>query len=560
MLNMKNYKIKKKLSVTFTITLALFMVTVIVSIFGLTYGGNQIKDFYNYTYKLSNTTLDIRRGLQTSIKALGLSMLTEDKTQSNNYINEVETQMQSVRDNLQWLLDNYRGDKTNISNALNGLDGIKNTREQIQSLAAQNKNSEASKLFFDEYNPKLLEIRDIIVAMDENTDKLADSTYKNSYTIQIIIEIIAIVICVITFAIVLYLSKRIADNISRPIIEIEEAAKLMTHGEFDNINIEYESEDELGSLANSMRATVERIGNYMDMITNGLSQIADLDMNVQKQEEFVGIFSSVQQSVRKLIGALNGSIGEIAQSADQVNIGAEQMAENAQSLAEGASEQASAIEELTATVESVSEMARTSAKTAVESAEKTLKAVDNAQEGKERMNELVQAMENISEVSLNIQNIIGAIEDIASQTNLLSLNASIEAARAGEAGKGFAVVADQIGKLATDSAKSAVETRELISKSLQEIESGNIITQKTVAVLEGIIQEMGNFAEMAKATSEASNSQAQLLEQIEGGIEQIATVVQNNSASAQESSATSEELSAQAESLKSIVSQFTLKE
>ena len=87
-------------------------------------------------------------------------------------------------------------------------------------------------------------------------------------------------------------------------------------------------------------------------------------------------------------------------------------------------------------------------------------------------------MERISDTSKEIQNIIGAIEDFASQTNLLSLNASIEAARAGEAGKGFAVVADQIGKLASDSAQSAIDTKKLIEKSLDEIENGNIITEK----------------------------------------------------------------------------------
>lgn len=559
-MNMKDLKIKKKISRTFTIVLALFVVTVITAIFGLTYGGRQFKDFYEYSYTLSNKTLDIRRGIQTSIKALGLSMLTEDPADSENYIEEAETQMNAVRDGLQWLSDNYRGDKANIEDALNKLNAIKSVREQIQSLAAENKNSEASELFFNEYNPTLLEVRDAMTAMDEKTTELADSTYKSAYAVQIIIEIVAVIICIATILIVLYLAKRISASISEPIIEIENAARMMAEGEFENVHIEYESKDELGSLADSMRTTIDRIGSYMSMITDGLSQLAALDMNVKRQEEFLGIFRLVQDSIRKLIGSLNSSIGEIAQSADQVNIGAGQMAENAQSLAEGATEQASAIEELTATVENVTEMARTSAQAAAESADRTLKAVENAQEGKESMDELVQAMANITEVSLNIQNIIGAIEDIASQTNLLSLNASIEAARAGEAGKGFAVVADQIGKLAADSAQSAVETRELISKSLQEIEGGNTITQKTVTVLEGIIQEMGGFAEMAKTTSDSSNSQAHLLAQIQEGIEQIATVVQNNSASAQESSATSEELSAQAEGLKTIVNQFTLKE
>ena len=175
------------------------------------------------------------------------------------------------------------------------------------------------------------------------------------------------------------------------------------------------------------------------------------------------------------------------------------------------------------------------------------------------MNELIHAMDNITETSKEIENIIAAIEDIASQTNLLSLNASIEAARAGEAGRGFAVVADQIGKLANDSAQSAISTKELIVKSLEEIEKGNKIVHETMETIGNILESMETFADSANGAAEASRSQADMLEQIEQGIEQISTVVQSNSASAQETSATSEELFAQSESLKGLVSKFKIR-
>ena len=165
-----------------------------------------------------------------------------------------------------------------------------------------------------------------------------------------------------------------------------------------------------------------------------------------------------------------------------------------------------------------------------------------------------------TDTSKEIENIIGAIEDIASQTNLLSLNASIEAARAGEAGRGFAVVADQIGKLATDSAQSAVTTRDLIIKSLEEIEKGNTITLHTAEAIGNVLESMTQFAQAAAGSAEESHSQANMLKQVELGIEQISEVVQSNSASAQETSAVSEELSAQAESLKNMVAQFKLRD
>lgn len=169
-------------------------------------------------------------------------------------------------------------------------------------------------------------------------------------------------------------------------------------------------------------------------------------------------------------------------------------------------------------------------------------------------------MQRISESSMKIENIISELEDIASQTNLLSLNASIEAARAGEAGKGFAVVADQIRKLAEQSAASAVSTRELIEGSIHDVEDGNKAVALVSETLDEVIKGINAIADTSKSLSESSQSQATAMEQAEQGVNQISEVVQSNSAMAQETSATSEELSAQAETLDNLVKQFKLRE
>ena len=185
-------------------------------------------------------------------------------------------------------------------------------------------------------------------------------------------------------------------------------------------------------------------------------------------------------------------------------------------------------------------------------------AEKEADKSQENLQELTDAMAGIRETSLKIQDIIASIEDIASQTNLLSLNASIEAARAGEAGRGFAVVADQIGKLASDSARSAVDTRQMIEKSMEEIKIGSNIAERTVEAIKSVLVSMSDFQTVSKGTSEISRQQADMLRQIQQGIEQISLTVQSNSSSAEETSATSEELSAQAENLKDQVSKFEI--
>ncbi len=235
------------------------------------------------------------------------------------------------------------------------------------------------------------------------------------------------------------------------------------------------------------------------------------------------------------------------------------MSESAQSLAEGATDQAASVQELTATIQDITETVIHSSEKANQSYRDAEKFRHNAEESSEDIRLLNQAMERINDTSREIANIIAAIEDIASQTNLLSLNASIEAARAGEAGKGFAVVADQIGKLASDSANSAVDTKKLIENSLQEIEKGNEIMAKATAAIEIVIKGINSLAVSTNEISELSDTQADAMKQLEQGIEQISEVIQNNSAAAQQTSATSEQLSAQSESLEHLVGQFTLK-
>ena len=354
-------------------------------------------------------------------------------------------------------------------------------------------------------------------------------------------------------------AKNLTVALVEPIYELCDVVNQMKDGDFC-VDIQYKSEDEIGVLAEELRETCNQMHTIVEDANYMMEEMANGHLNVtsKRKEQYLGEFHILSTSMDKLKRELSDTMHNIQISSEQLMVSSEQLAGSAQDLAGGASDQAGAVEELTATIENVTNIAEDSANVAVAAANSVASSVEEARKSREEMNHLTEAMDRITITSREIENIITAIEEIASQTNLLSLNASIEAARAGEAGRGFAVVADQIGKLAADSAKSAVSTRELISKSLLEIESGSKIVENTIESFGTVLANMDDFVNMASGAAESSKTQADLLGQVVMGIGQISSVVQNNSAAAQEASAMSEEVSAQATKLDTLVDQFTL--
>ena len=414
--------------------------------------------------------------------------------------------------------------------------------DEILQLSREGKQQEASKLMtgevYEDYKSFSKKLTILCGKFRVELDQA--KTMANVCTVIIFIVIVAagLAIAVVTTLI----GRIITNSITEPVEQIEAAVASLRKGELSNVEmLTYESEDEFGDTIRNLKEAMGILADYVSEISVEVKAIAqgDLTRNGDDITDFLGDFSELKTSLLYILKRFNSTLTEISNLAEQVSSNSSEVENASKSLADGATEQAGVIEELNATIDTVVDLAADTAKETQSASARVKASANKANEEKEKMNDLLMEMEHITEISKEIGNIITDIEDIASQTNLLSLNASIEAARAGEAGKGFAVVADQIGKLAADSAKSAVNTRDLIDKTLVEIEKGNTITRTTADAFNQIITDMESFAELAENTMEKANSQAESLEQIGQGIEQLSGVVQGNAASSEENTAIS---------------------
>ena len=433
--------------------------------------------------------------------------------------------------------------------------------DEILKLSREGKQQEASKLMtgevYEEYKAFAEKLTILCDKFQVELDRA--KTMANVCTIIIFIVIVAAGLAIA--AVTTLIGKIITNSITEPVEQIDAAVASLRKGELSNVEmLTYESDDELGDTIKNLKEAMGILADYVSEISREVKAIAqgDLTRNGDDITDFLGDFSELKVSLLYILKRFNSTLTEISNLAEQVSSNSSEVEKASKSLADGATEQAGVIEELNATIDTVVNLAADTAKETQSASARVKASVNKTDEEKEKMNELLTEMKHITEISKEIGNIITDIEDIASQTNLLSLNASIEAARAGEAGRGFAVVADQIGKLAADSAKSAVNTRDLIDKTLVEIEKGNTITRTTADAFNQIIADMESFADIAENTMEKANSQAESLEQIGKGIEQLSGVVQGNAASSEENTTISVNLAEGAAKMQDRVKIFKL--
>lgn len=550
---LKNLELSKKLILGLGIMVAISAAMMIIAIVSLHDIGGLVNRLYQSPFTVSTQSIMLQKEIQNMGREIRGMVLYEDPS----YFDSVLASSGRAKANLALVEKRFLGDQQLILDMYQSLDEIEAAGKEINRLVAGGKIEEAKNSADIDFRTAMKsgietsqEIVDFALdkALEFNED--AGIALENATVMLIVLLVVMVVLC-------MGVTTVLSRAVSRPISQLTDAAKKLAAGAL-NIEIDYYSKDEVGTLAEmfremsgSMKAVIKDIGQQLGAMSNG-------DFTVAPRAEYTGDYVSIKNALINIRESLSNTLNEINLSADQVFSGSAQVSDSAQTFSEGAADQAGSIEDLAAAINEISFQVRETAANMEAARRLTAKAGEQVAVSNRQMEEMLLAMGEIGAKTEQIRAINNTIEEIAFQTNILALNAAVEAAHAGESGKGFAVVAGEVRRLAGKSTDAAKRTSDLIDGTVQAVEKGRKIANITAESLHNVVESTNEVLNTVDKIDEAAQHQAGSIVQVTQEIDQISYVVQNNSATSEESAAASEELSGQAQMLKELVGRFKI--
>ena len=557
---MRDLKVSKKLTISYTIILTLLIMSCVVSIVDFIRLGGQIETFYDGPFTVNDSASVINSNFERMQKSVYRSISNTDSEIVKEAITDARNCAAIIQEQLPVVKTHFMGDQQIIDRLDAALAKLAPMREHVLTLASEDKKAEAAE--YMEHN-NIIAIQEAQVELNsliESGNKKGENLVSGLREKQAMAVFTVIILGGISVAVSVVFGVYITHGITQPVTELEQAARAMAKGEFSTVRVAYDSRDELGSLAGDIRSMVKTLTDVIQNETYILNEMAEGNFSVhsERDEYYIGEFEQLLRSMKKINCGLSELLLQISQSADNVAASSEQVSSGSQNLAQGTTEQAASVEELTGMMSEISDQAYRNSRDAQEASEKAQMVKENATESSRSMQEMVKAMAEISGKSDEIRKIVKTIEDFSFQTNILALNAAVEAARAGDRGKGFSVVANEVRSLANQSSAASKSTAALIQSSLQAVENGRRIANETDNALAEVVSGIDNVSELLFHITDASSKQFDANRQVTENINLISEVVQTNSATAEECAAASEELASQAQLLKELVSHFKL--
>ena len=552
---MKNKRVATKILLSVGITLLLSLVMIVLAVNTIVTTQNRYSGILDEQVAITEAVLDSEMDVN-SIARLLRDMALYGYNSST--MSEIETSVASLETSLQTIQKLYTGTDGLADQYVQEVQDWKSAFGDISSALQTGDTARVNQLIQSQCTPKLNQAVSTGRALIDQLSAETSTVVSGLHSRTLLYIVVLCVLVVVSFVAGIGLNLYTVRSIVAPLRKAEQAVVAFSQGDL-SYELTYESKDEIGGICNAVRVSQQTLHNAIEDIVNITRRLADGDLSCAVTQQYPGELAPIRENLEYLLDQLNDTMSSILQAADQVAAGAEQVSGGSQALAQGSTEQASAVEELSATINDLDHAAQENRKTAQTAKERADQAADQVRVSNERMQEMRRAMSEILTGQKDIGKIIETIENIAFQTNILALNAAVEAARAGSAGKGFAVVADEVRNLASKSDHAAKQTKKLIESSMSAVEHGGELAEDVDANMQKTVEYAGVAIEYMEKLAENTISEAEAIDQLTTGVDQISSVVQTNSATSEESAAASEELSSQAVMMKQMVQRFQLR-
>ena len=559
--DIKNLPIKKKLMNSFMVIVVISILTSFISLICLQIINDRYKDaMSNYGFSQGQVGL---LGIKVEHSySMVKEIIVVGNTSDVDRIKTIKEDIEKCNEDINLLLqnidkENVQNDKEQelINNIKSDIEYYEQVKDRIIELGMNNKTAQASQLLRGQGNPAMdlltVDISELLSIKIEQCNLLINRL--NRLRIIFVMIILATIALSVIFA--MKSSKYLSDVIGNPIIKMSKIAKRICDGDLD-VEIQCESNDEIGELAQSFSKMVIAIKSYISEISSILGDISNGNLNCSIEEEYKGNFIEIRKSLENIIRSLNDIFENIGQATIDVKANSEKAAEMAELLSDGSKNEKDAVRELCVSIDQINKQVNKNADNAIDTSTITNALAENIDNSNIMMDKVIKAMEDIEDCSNSITSIMNTINDIAERTNLLALNAAIEAARAGDLGSGFAVVADEVKSLASQSADAARETNNIVNESIKAVNNGKLLVYNTANTLNESLKNIKKTRELSEYITDSSKEQYESIAIVNERIKKITETINRTVEVAENSAISSEELKSQSSKLEMMINKF----